>query len=150
MNLLYEVWGRLDRRLAVAAAVLAVLVGFLLWLLVLRDRDGAEEAQARAVSPRGPEAVTVGELRRAAVEIGHAVYWAGTQPDVTYELTVAESGNVFIRYLEGESNVGGDREALSVGTYPARNAYGALEASAGNPGAITHQNDDGSLVVTSR
>jgi hypothetical protein len=133
-----------SQRVATGVAI-ALAVAFLIWLLL---RDGGDDGTETA-GARGPEAVSVEQLREAASEVGHSIYWAGPDPDAIYELTITNEGNVFIRYLQSEDEVG-DRETerLTVSTYPARNAYGALEAVAEEEGAVSRQNDDGSLAVT--
>jgi len=76
-----------------------------------------------ATSPAG--------LRALARRLGHAIYWAGRDPKVTYELTTTKDGRVYIRYLPPGARVG-NRSAnyLTVGTYPQPNAFETVKAAA--------------------
>ena len=79
------------------------------------------------VQARGPEAVTQEDLVALADELGHPVYWAGPRENTTYELTVNEAGAVYIRYLPPGVDVGEQRTALTVGTYPVEGAFALTE-----------------------
>ena len=93
--------------------------------------------------------MSVDELQQLPGEVDHAVYWAGERPDTKYELKVDEGGNVFIRYLGSDMEVGSDEgAAFTVGTYPFSDAYGALQELAKKPGAINAATRDGAQVVT--
>ncbi len=105
----------------------------------------AETAQELASSGRivplvgdgGPAAATEEELREAAAEIDHPVYWLGPREGFTYELTRLPNRQAFIRYLPEGVEVGDGRpEFETVGTYPVPDALGAIERAARAPGAV--------------
>lgn len=73
-------------------------------------------------------AATVRQLRALSVALGHSIYWAGPRSGVTYELTRAPGGHVFVRYLPSGAEVGTDRPYLTIGTYPVNNAFALTRA----------------------
>lgn len=90
-------------------------------------RGGRLKALVRPVSER----VSAAELRALPAEVGHPVYWAGPDPKSTYELTRTKDGRVYLRYLPAGVRVGDSRASfLTVGTYPQRNAFTQLKATA--------------------
>src|SRR5438132_5306708 len=83
-----------DRRFRLGAVVaVAAVVGIVL-SLVLRSGGGGSTAprstHAVPVTPRGLRTL-VGALRQP-------IYWIGSQGNVTYELSRATGGRIFIRY----------------------------------------------------
>lgn len=136
--------GRLQVILLVA---LIAAVALVVWVVALRgDGEGGAEAGESAV---GPVAMSAQELADFAAEQDHPVYWAGEQPDAAYELTRTETGNVFVRYLDSEDEVGETRPTfLIVGTYPVESAHDLVVAAAEEDGAITDESPDGMLVVS--
>jgi hypothetical protein len=130
---------RLGAVLAVAAAV-AVMA----WIVV-RD-DGGEESSTGA-----PVAASVEDLRELSGTLGHPVYWAGEREGTTYELTRAENGNVFIRYLPEGTELDDERPMfLTVGTYPYPNAYAAVRSASRTRGAFVRRVAGGGLAVSRR
>lgn len=131
------------------AAVIAVALaaGFLVWLLVIR---GSADVAPAAAAPRaggGPVASSAGELSSLQDELGHPVYWAGEQ-DGEIELTLTDDERVYVRYLDGDAEIGDPRpEFLTVGTYPVEGAFESLER-ARKRGSKAAETPDGGLVVT--
>src|SRR3954470_11056586 len=110
-------WSLLDgvRLGAVIAVVAAAAV--VAWLILKDDDDG--EQCGNAV----PRASTPQDLRSFAQTVDIPVYWAGTRPGVTYELTETPRCNVYIRYLPRGVEVGNRRpDYTTIGTYPYKNA----------------------------
>jgi hypothetical protein len=68
--------------------------------------------------------------------VGHPVLWAGEIRDRTIELKVESDGSVYVRYLRPGEPVGGSTEALTVATYPLRNAYAVTRSTAGDPNSV--------------
>jgi hypothetical protein len=101
-----------------------------------RSRQLVESGQVKQVgapppTPAGSKAASVEQLRALAVKLGHPIYWAGTQPGVTYELTTTKDGSVYIRYLPQGAQIGDKRpNYLVVGTYPQKGAFKILQATA--------------------
>jgi hypothetical protein len=127
--------------LAAAVVVAAVIVG---WLLV---EHRSTPAPTRVAA--GPTLVSATQLASAARSVGHPVYWAGPRDNWSYELTVANSGRVYVRYLPRGAAAGDSRSNfLTVGTYPGENAYANLKKVSTGP--AVHSNllpDDGLLVA---
>jgi hypothetical protein len=129
------------------AALLAVAA--LVYFFAIRD-DGETESTTGELPGRSqPVTGAEDDLDAVAESVGHDVYWAGPQDNATIEVTKTKPSNVFIRYLT-EGAEAGDPEPnfLSVGTYPVKDALGALEAAAKKDGAITAKLDRGGLAVT--
>lgn len=79
----------------------------------------AEQTQAR-----GPVAASPQELSSIPASVGHAVYWAGSRANTTYELWQTSSGYTYIRYLPRGVAVGSEGgRYLIVASYPMTNAY---------------------------
>lgn len=70
--------------------------------------------------------------------VGHNVYWLGPRTGFTYELTETAAHDTYLRYLPAGVAIG-DRspDYTVVGTYPAPNAYTAVQASASERGQTT-------------
>ncbi len=95
-------------------------------LAILGDLHASGTGRAGA-----PVAASVGDLKALAARLGHPIYWAGTKPGYTYELTQTPSGRVFIRYLPPGTKVGDPRAGfLTVATYPFPGAYAAVAKTA--------------------
>jgi hypothetical protein len=89
------------------------------------------QASLRAATPR--------QLRALARNLHHPLYWLGRQPGVTYELTQAPGGKVYIRYLPAGEKLGTNTPYPTVGTYPVQNAYAAMQRLAkGTPSLVIH------------
>jgi hypothetical protein len=119
-----------DRRLIlIAGAILLAAVGVGLWLLLRSDKTKpANQAPATAAS--------IERLNRFASSTGHPIYWAGSQPTFTYELSRTKDGRVYIRYLPPGVKPGDSRpKYLAIGTYPQRHAFATLRATAKKQGA---------------
>jgi hypothetical protein len=115
------------------AVVLAIVIGVVVWLLV---RGGNEEA---GKSKRAPAtAASIQRLNAFASSVGHPIYWVGSQPRFTYELSRTKDGRVYIRYLPPGTKLGNPNpNYLTVGTYPQPHAYATLRATAKKQGIRT-------------
>jgi hypothetical protein len=131
------------RPLALAAlALLAVVaVGVAIWLLVGRDDEKAA-APARATAT----GVSLQRLNQIAAGIAHPIYWVGARGRNTYELTRTKDGRVYIRYLPPGTKVGSARgDFLTVGTYPLKQAFDTVRATARKQRAPTVPLEGGGL-----
>jgi hypothetical protein len=72
-------------------------------------------------------ATSVEQLTALSATLGHPIYWVGRRSAVTYELTRAPGGHVFVRYLPPGAAIGTDRPYLTVGTYPVKGAFALTE-----------------------
>jgi hypothetical protein len=127
--------------LAVAVALAAVLVG---WLLL----RGEAPVAPRFLST-GPALVSPAQLERASAALGSPIYWAGPRDGYSYELTVTSAGRVYVRYLP-KGVAAGDPRAnfLTVGTYRGDDAYADLKlASTGKTVHATRLPDGGLMVA---
>lgn len=123
------VYARRPALLVGAGVVLLVVLGIVLWLL-LRG-DGGKTTSRRAPA----NGMSIRQLNEFAGSIGHAVYWAGSQPRFTYELSHTKDGRVYIRYLPVGATVGSTKaNYLTVGTYPQRHAFRTIRAAAKSQG----------------
>jgi hypothetical protein len=116
-----------------AAAVLAVLIALVVWLLV---RGGGDETSKPGRAPA--TAASIQRLNAFASTVGHPIYWVGSQPSFTYELSRTKDGRVYIRYLPAGVKLGNPNpNYLTVGTYPQPNAFATLKATAKKQGMRT-------------
>jgi hypothetical protein len=132
-----------ESRTGIALIVLLVAVAVVAFLVLRNDDNGSSEP----ASTNGPEGISQQGLVDLAKSVDHQVWWAGPRSGSRYELTIADNGNIFIRYLDPNTPVGSqDVASLTVGTYPAAGAN--LDVAAKRPGAKTGKTPDGALVVT--
>ena len=119
------------RRRLVIGAVIAVVAGVVTWLLVQRgDEESSSATAAQIVSGDG--------LTNFAASAGYPVFWAGRREGLRYELTLADGGRTYVRYLPPDREAGDPRpDYLSVATYPVSGAYDAVRAVGSQPGAVT-------------
>jgi len=129
--------GRTTRRLATpllvvgALLVTASIAAVVAWALL----GGGDKPKAKRAPASG---LTESKLRSVARESGSAVYWAGPEPNTTYELSRTKDGRVFVRYLPPGARVGNSTpKYLTVATYPQKNAFATLQATAQKQGVQT-------------
>jgi len=126
----------------IGALVALVAIGVAGGWLVLRGGD-AEPKQATRAPAAG---ISVAKLNRIAGNASRPVFWAGALPKTTYELSQTKDGRVFIRYLPPGVKVGDPRpKYLTVGTYPQKNAFATLQATAKTQGVETFELSGGGL-----
>lgn len=121
---------------------IAIVVGLIAWL-ILKDDDGKEKSARVGLRP---VLVQPSEIR-ARAKSSISVFWVGEIPDRRYELTKTKAGRVFVRYLSKGAKAGDKRPFLTIGTYPARNGYTALQAASKRKGARKKKLRDGGLAV---
>jgi hypothetical protein len=124
-----------------AGLAIAALGMILLWALVIKsDEDAADD---------GPRVVETTDLSDAAERLGHPIYWAGERPKTDLELAEADTGRVYVRYLD-EGTEAGTRSTkfMTVVTYPVPNATAALRrALKTRPNAELARGKDGAVVL---
>jgi hypothetical protein len=96
----------------------------------------ARVASAGGSSGTVATTATLGRLRALSVARGHPIYWAGARPGVTYELTRAPGGHLFVRYLPPGAKVGTDHPYLTIGTYPVKSAFALTKALSKDASAV--------------
>jgi hypothetical protein len=116
-----------------------------------RVRRGELQAVPSTAAPASsPIAATVGALRALPNAVGHAVYWAGARPGVSYELTRASTGGIFVRYLPLGTTVGSGRPAyLTIATYPGV-LFATAKVRAETAGARIERLSGGRLLISPR
>jgi len=139
-----------------AVVALALAIAFVVWLVV-RGNDNSASTSKTTTPTRGKttpktretiKAASPQTLRVLARASGHPIYWAGTQPNVKYELTQVTDGRIYIRYLPKGVPIGDRRAAyLIVATYPVQDAYKAVRTAAKESGAVTFHTARGGLAV---
>jgi hypothetical protein len=130
------------------AAIVGLLLAAAIVAIFLIASSGDDNSSGPE-STGGAEATSVDSLRQLASSVDHPVYWAGTRPGQKLELTITDTGNLFVRYLDQNTPVGSkDVASLTIGTYPFQNAYGALQEVSQKSGAKTGNTPDGGFVVT--
>jgi hypothetical protein len=135
-------WARRpDFRIGAVVAI-ALAIGFVVWLVVIRDGSSSSK------STNGATAVSADRLRGLSVEVGHPIYWAGPAVETTYELTRTPSGRIFVRYLPQGIPVGISNASFTiVGTYPVANAYNVLHQLAKKGGETSFDAPRGGFAV---
>jgi hypothetical protein len=124
---------------APAAAMQAVAAGH---LAALGPRGSAPTATPSAT------AASLAQLRSLAGKLGHPIYWAGTRPGYTYELSQNSAGAVFIRYLPPGTPVGANADYTTVATYPFPKALAAIRRVAkGNEANVIKLRGGGLAVI---
>jgi hypothetical protein len=154
-------WRTRERPIRIGAVVaLALAVGFVVWLLV-RGNDSSSSAPATTPTPPPAKqatgtkpvrtlltAATPAKLRALSRSTGQPIYWAGSRPNATYELTRSTNGQIFVRYLPQGVRLGERKSAyLFVATYPVQDAYKAVKTVAKESGAVTFKAPGGGLAV---
>jgi hypothetical protein len=124
-----------------AVVAIAAAAGLGVWLYVGHGGSSAGSAK----SSTGAVAVSQQGIKTIANALGHPIYWAGRQPGMTYELTQASNGRVFVRYLPSGIAVGSKAPELTIATYPVVNAFGATSAMARRSDAVKVQTHSGAI-----
>jgi hypothetical protein len=116
-----------------------------------RARRLVTSGQIAAV-PSGSTAklVSLGTLRAKARASGHPVYWAGPRRGVSYELTEASDGRIYVRYLPRGQSAGANQPFLTIGTYPVRNAFAVVRGLGRQSGAVSVPVGGGGIAFYSR
>jgi hypothetical protein len=123
-----------------------VLSGVTAWSVVtLTARPEATTQQAAVVPVGEPTIITAEQLRELAQLYG-PLYWVGERKGTRIEATVADSGSVYLRYLDDGVAPGDKGEYLTVATYPVVEAYSTLLAAKGK-GVDVVQTQQGGVIA---
>jgi hypothetical protein len=93
-----------------------------------------------------PVLVSAKSLAKVATTAQHPIYWAGPQPNQTYELTKRQ-GSFLLRYLAPGAALGVPAPRLTIGTYPVPNALAAVKRLSIAKGASTIKLTGGGIAV---
>lgn len=137
--------GRRLRRLALVSMCLVVLAAAaaVAAFLLLDPFDRGEPGAG------SPAAMSTEKLAAFASSHDGPVYWAGTLASRKLEVTTTSVGT-FVRYLPLDAPVGDSARAITVGTYPLRNAYATAVSRAKTPAMTSRETSGGGLVVWSQ
>ena len=134
---------RRRRRPALLWSVLTILAaGSTAAGFVLLRGDGESEAGA-------PAAVSAATLTSFAGSHDGPVYWLGPMAARKLELTSTSAGT-FVRYLPLSASIGDSSRAITVGTYPMRNAYATAAGRAKSTQMTSRETTGGGLAVWSK
>jgi hypothetical protein len=95
------------------------------------ERGTVERVPANAVA--SARAATPEDLNELSSSLGQPIYWAGPEPNTTYEATES-AGSVYVRYLPEGVKVGDAQPQTTVATYPLANAFAKTRAVGRQPG----------------
>jgi hypothetical protein len=102
-----------------------------------RARRLVTSGQVAAVpSSSSAKLVSLATLKAKARASGHPVFWVGPRRGVSYELTEASDGRIYIRYLPRGQRGGVNQPFLTIGTYPVRNAFAVVRRLARRSGSV--------------
>ena len=104
---------------------------------LITSPGGGNGTASTATAPKsGAVAASASDLKSASVKLGKTIYWLGAQHGMTYELTEASDGRVYVRYLPAGVATGVDKPYLTVGSYPVKSAFKTTSSAASQPGAV--------------
>jgi hypothetical protein len=134
-------WSRMPEVRIGAVVALAIAAGLVVWLVA----SGNDHSKTKRAPAAG---ASVQALQSLAASVRHPVYWAGPKLGFKYELTRTADGRIYIRYLPSGVPIGDSRaDYLSIGTYPVKNAVGAVRAIAKRVKAATLTLTGGGIAV---
>jgi hypothetical protein len=129
--------------------------GALLWSALIILAAGSTAAGflfLRAGDPSeagAPAAVSAATLTAFASSHKGPVYWVGAMAARKLELTSTTAGT-FVRYLPLSASIGDKERAITVGTYPMRNAYATAVRRAKTTRMTSREAAGGGLAVWSK
>jgi len=143
--------------LKVVIAAVVSIVAVVLIVVFLIPGDDSTKSSATPQTPAagtyetvGPKIVSEKELGKFSNEIEQPIYWAGPVDGASYELMRTSTGNVFVRYLDNDSQLGSESaDFVAIGTYPISDGVAALERAADEAGAELEDSNDGGLLYVS-
>jgi hypothetical protein len=128
------------RRLAAVGIVALVAVSAGVAFALTRGDDAPQAGAAAAVSAEA--------LASFASSHDGPVYWLGPMAARKLELT-SNSAGTFVRYLPLDASIGNSSRAVTVGTYPMRNAYSTAAGRAKAAQMTSRKAAGGGLAVWS-
>src|SRR3982751_6570019 len=136
---------RRPRMKALPLSLVALLVTALVVFAVLLLVRGHGAGKTTLPPVGSAAAVSESQLKTLAEQSKQPIYWAGPKSGA-YELTRTNDGRIYIRYLPSTDKVG-DRTPsyLTVGTYPAKQAFSAVKRAAAREGGVSVKIENGGL-----
>lgn len=117
----------------VLIATVAAVAALAVWLVI---KPGSSSVPPAADGSETAVAVTADGLRSASAAAGRPIFWQGPDPARTLELSQMRDGRVYVRYLPAGVAVGEKKPALSIGTYPVRDAFAVTSDVVGKSGFV--------------
>lgn len=125
-----------SERVRVTAVIAVALVAALLVWLLVKDDGSDSESESSAATTAAVKVVPEDELLEALGGVGYPVYWAGARLGVEYEVSRAEEGRTYVRYLPEGEEAGSEQPFLTVGSYQQPGALARIRELGQEPGAI--------------
>jgi hypothetical protein len=124
-----------------AAVAVAIAVGLLVWLLLIKGGgdDSNPESDQSSSRPKPVSVVSESELLGALKGTGYPIYWAGPRAEVEYEVSRPSSDRTFIRYLPKGEEAGTEKQFLTVGNYQQSDPLAQIKELGQEPGAVLVQ-----------
>jgi hypothetical protein len=121
-----------------AALAVAIAVGLLVWLLLIKggDDSSSSEGNQKPSQPQTVSVVSESQLLPALKGTGYPIYWAGPRVEVGYEVSRPSPDRTFIRYLPKGEEAGTEKPFLTVGSYQQPGALARIEELGQKPGAV--------------
>jgi hypothetical protein len=114
-----------------AVIAIAAIIAFGVWLAVGRSSGGSSGSGSTLPKGAVPARISLQGLTTLGGVLTQPIYWAGSEAGKQYELTKANDGRVWIRYLPTSAKIGEQGTPyLTIGTYPVTNAFAATQAVA--------------------
>jgi hypothetical protein len=130
--------GNSERMRITAAIAVAIAVGLLVWLLLIKGGDDSTSSESNQASSQSQAVAVVSEseLLNALKGTGYPIYWAGPRVEVEYEVSRPSSDRTFIRYLPKGEEAGVEKPFLTVGSYQQPGALARIKELGQKPGAV--------------
>jgi hypothetical protein len=124
-----------------AAVAIAIAVGLLVWLLLIKggSDDSSPESDQTSSQPKAVSVVSESELLGALKGTGYPIYWAGPRAEVEYEVSRPSSDRTFVRYLPKGEEAGSEKQFLTVGSYRQSDPLGQIKELGQEPEAVLVQ-----------
>ena len=117
-----------------AVIALAAALALIIWAIV--GSGGGGKSTPAAPGGSAPVALSFAGLKTFVGALHQPIYWIGKRQGVTYELTQAGGGKVYVRYLPAGVKAGDPNTYLTVGTYPLPNAFAVTRQISGKNGTV--------------
>jgi len=124
-----------------AAIAVAIAVGLLVWLLLIKGGgdDSSSEGNQDSAQPKAVSVVSESELLGGLKGTGYPIYWAGPRVEVGYEVSRPSSDRTFIRYLPKGEKAETEKPFLTVGSYRQSGALARIQELGQEQGAVLVQ-----------
>lgn len=127
---MWDLWYGYRAVRVIALLLVCAVIALLVWLLLIGPSNG-DNSSGTVQAGGGPVGASEQQLVTLSQELHQPVYWAGIMPGTQLELTETDNGYPYVRYLPQGTAIGDPSpDFLTVGTYPAINAFDDLRSYA--------------------